>query len=195
MLKFLRKRTKVIIWTVVIAFISWGGYAVSTQFQEASRAPGRLFGKEISFQEYQLANRAVQIFSPTPQKDTPPDPLEIEARTWEFLVLSHEAKRRRIQVSDDEVRREITSLLTGAGGINLTAEQYLQWVRTRLREEPREFEKQVREHLRIRKLLAEVQQEFGPPTERRLKRWLLGLLRRARVEIYQPPSSGKRIPP
>lgn len=189
MLKFLRKNTKVIVWTVVVAFVAWGGYAVSVQFEEASRSPGRIFGKEVSFQEYLLAKQAVQIFLPTPEAGKePPAAEEIEARTWEFLVLSHEARRRKIPVTDEEVRQEIEPLLGRARETRLTREQYFQWVRTAFREEPREFEKQVREHLRIRKLLAQVRQKAEADPEEALKRWLLELFRQSRMKVYQPQS-------
>ncbi len=189
MLKFLRKNTKVIVWTVVVAFVAWGGYAVSVQFEEASRSPGRIFGKEVSFQEYLLANRTVQIFPPVPQPgQEPPSADEVEARTWEFLVLSREAKRRKIAVTDEEVRQEIERFAGEGRETGLTREQYFQWVRAAFREEPREFERQVREHLRIRKLLTQVRQKMETEPEESLKRWLLELFREAQIKTYNPPS-------
>lgn len=189
MLKFLRKNTKTIVWAVVVAFVAWGGYAVSTQFQETSRSPGQIFGKEVSFPEYLLANRTAQIFSPVPEAEKePPSANEIEARTWEFLVLSREAKRQKIAVSDEEVRQEVERLLGGKRGTGFAREQYFQWIRVTFREEPREFEKQVREHLRIRKLLAEVRQKARTDPEENLKRWLLELFRQAQIKVYQAKS-------
>jgi hypothetical protein len=186
MLKFLRKNTKIIVWAVVIAFVSWGGYAVSLQLQEASRSPGRIFGKEVSFRDYLLASKAVQLFSPASGAgQEPPSPQEIETRTWQFLILSREAKKRRIKATDDEVRQAIAQLLSPEGGVPLTGDQYLRWVRTQLREEPREFENQVREHLRIQKLLAEVRQEMGADTpEDKLTAWLVNLVQSAKIEVY-----------
>ena len=191
MLNFFRKKTKAIIWTVVIAFVAWGGYAVSLQFEEANRSPGRIFGKEVSFREYLLASRTVEIFSPTSKEGNPPKPEEIEARTWEFLTLSREAKNRKIDVSDEEVRQEIALLLIPKGGTAITGEQYQQWVRTTFREEPREFENQLREHLRIRKLLNEVRKGTTKDPEEGLKNWLLQLSSRAKIEVYQPRSSNR----
>lgn len=186
MLKFLRKNTKTIVWTVVVAFVAWGGYAVSLQFQEASRSAGRIFGKEVAFQEYLLANRAVQIFSPAPKAGKEPSTAEeIEAQTWEFLVLSREARRRKIPVSDEEVRYEIERFLGREHGRGFTEEQYFQWVRTTFHEEPREFETQIREHLKIRKLLAKVRRKMGKEPEKNLKRWFRGLFREAQVKIYK----------
>ena len=45
MLKGLRKNTKLIIWSVIIAFALWGGFSVGTQFQKEGRIAGEIFGK------------------------------------------------------------------------------------------------------------------------------------------------------
>lgn len=186
MLKFLRKNTRFIVWVVVISFVIWGGYAVSVQFEEAQRAPGRIAGKEVSFREYLAANRAVRIFSLTPpQKEGEPQPAELEeALTWQFLILSREAGQRRIKVTDEEVRQEIARLLTERGGEMLSREQYFQWVRSTFGEEPREFEDQVRDELRIQKLLKEVRQGFAENPERRFQRWMTALFRKTKVAVY-----------
>lgn len=187
MLKFLRRRTKVIIWAVVIAFMGWGGYAVNLQFQEASRAPGSIFGKEVSFRDYLLANRAVQIFLLKPEEDNTPPPLEdIEAKTWEFLVLQREARNRKIEVTDDELRERLYELLAANKEVPFTGEQYTAWVRVNFREEPHEFEKQLREMVRIQKLLDRIKTEFKENPDENLKRWQTELISRAKIRIYQP---------
>lgn len=188
MLKFLRKKTRAIVWIVVVSFIAWGAYAVSLQFEESQRSPGRIFGKEVSFREYQLAERTVNIFTPQSTDENPPTPETVEARVWEFLILSHEAKRRKIEVSDEEVRQEISLVLVRQAGGLLTGEAYPRWVRSVFHEEPHEFEQEVREHLRIRKLLAEVRKGYLQRTEARLRRWLLDLFHQAKVEVYRRPS-------
>lgn len=188
MLKFLRKRTKVIVWTVIVAFISWGGYAVSLQFEDSSRAAGKIFGKEISFREYQLAQHAVQIFTPSAKSDGEPlSPAEIEAQIWQFILLTREAKRRGIEVTDEEVLREILGLLSQSGAAPLTGEQYARWVRGAFREEPSDFEKQLGEHLRIRKLLEEARKEFKENPDEKLKGWLFDLYTRSKLQVYESP--------
>lgn len=187
MLKFLRKRTKSIIWAVIVSFVAWGGYAVSLQFGETHRAAGRIFGKEVSFREYQLANRAVQIFLPKSEKE-PPSPEEIEDKTWEFLVLSREAKRRPIKVTDEEVRREVELLLAPLGPQMISNEQYRRWVQANLHEEPRDFENQVLRHLENQKLLSQVRNQIPDSSEAALKKWVTDLKNRAQVEIFIPRS-------
>lgn len=187
MLKFLRKKTKMIIWAVIVAFVSWGGYAVSLQFEQSNRSPGRIFGKEVSFREHLLAYHAVQIFS-HPKSEEPPKPEELEAQAWEFLILSYEARHRKIQVTDEEVREEIAQLLGRQEGFPATDDQYLQWIRATFHEEPREFENQLREHLRIRKLLEQVRKGMTGNPEQATRQWLLELYSRAKPQIYNTRS-------
>ena len=186
MLKFLRKKTKIIVWIVVVAFAAWGGYAVSLQLNEASRSPGLIFGKEVSFRDHLLAFRAVQIFAPPSSKNEElPSAEEIETRTWEFLILSREAKKQKIKVNDEEVRRAIFDLFSKNGVVTLGAADYERWVRASLREEPHEFENQLREHLRIRKLLDQVRKESPENPDEGLKKWLVDLKVRAKLEVYK----------
>ena len=187
MLNFFRKNTKVIIWVVVIAFIAWGGFAASVQFEEASRSAGRLFGKRVSYRDYLAAQQAVQIFTPPPPNGAPPDTGQIEMQTWEFLVLSHEAKRRKIAVDDEVVRQEITRILGGKGDLGLTSEQYQQWIQTTFHEPAREFEDQLRDRLRIQKLVTETRQGFKENQEEAMKKWFVELFQAAKIQVYKSP--------
>lgn len=188
MLNFFRKNTKSIVWAVVVAFVAWGGYAVSVQFEASNRAPGRIFGKEISYRDYLSAFRGVQIFTLKTQDGTPPDPDKLEAQTWQFLVLFEESKRRKIQVTDEEVREEITHLLANNKELLFTPEQYARWVQAVFHEQPTEFEAQLRDRLRVQKLLDQVKKELGVEGEKKLENWMLELIQKAKIEIYKSPS-------
>ena len=188
MLKFLRKNTKTIVWTVVIAFVMWGGYAVQSQFQESNRAPGKIFGKEVSFRDYLTAGQIVGLFYVPPKDEEPPSAEQVEAQTWQFLILSREAKRRKITVSDDEVRQAIVHLLGNQGTLGLSGEEYARWVRSQFHREPAEFENQVRENLRVRKLLEDARKGLAKNTDDEMKLWLSELVRQARPEIYRSHS-------
>ncbi len=191
MLSFFRKKTKIIIWSVLVAFIAWGGYAVSLQLGESNRSPGKIFGKEVSFREYSLANRVIQNLSPPPEGENLPTSQEVEARTWEFLMLSREAIRQKTGVRDEEVRQEIDRLL-GQNEFPITSnDQYMRWVRANFHEEPREFENQLREQIRIRKLLGEVRKRLPENSEEGLRQWLLELSKSAKITVYAPSSQSR----
>ncbi len=170
MLKALRKNTKLVVWSVLLAFIVWGGYQVSEEIKEKNRFAGKAFGKKITIQEYNRFLKATQIFSIS-EKNIP-DPAYYQQLAWQAIVFSQEAKKRKVEVTDEEVRQELLKILTAQ---QLAPENYTQWVTTRLKETPKQFEEQLREMLRIQKLmkiLAESEKQTSISTEDAKNRFL-----------------------
>lgn len=164
MLKSLRKKTKIVIWTVVFAFILWGAFTVSTQWNQQDRLAGEVFGREVPFQEFNRFYRAAQIFSPSGRKYE--DEEVVKQQAWQDLIYSREAKRQKIDVADDEVRNEILRLLKDQKLENPAPDVYERWVRQTLGESPQEFEGQVRELLRIQKMMRQLREAaVDPPRE------------------------------
>lgn len=151
MLHVLRKNTKSIIWTVILSFGLWGAYSVGTQFQKEGRVAGEVFGKNVSFQEYSRFFRAAQIFSFSGKNAG--DPERIKQQAWQNLILSREAKRRKVEVTDEEVRGQIYKLLEAQKIENPGPEIYRRWLAATVRETPQDFESQIREMLRAQKLV------------------------------------------
>jgi parvulin-like peptidyl-prolyl isomerase len=158
MLKSLRKNTKVIIWTVVVAFVLGGGYSMGDYFKDilfgakkGALYAGNVFGKNISYQEFNRFQRAAELFTPSEKT------LSAEAvrqTAWQGLIFSHEAKRRNIDVADDEVRKEILDLLDR---YQIPRDNYESWLERGVRISPKEFEAQIREIIRIRKLMKQME--------------------------------------
>jgi hypothetical protein len=159
MLKAFRKYTKIVIWVVVGSFILWGGYSVSALKKEG-RYAGEVFGKSVSFQEYNQFYRATQLFMPSEK------PLEdqelLRKYTWQNIIYSREAKQSGIKITDEEVRSEIANILKQQGLISPTPEQYKIWLTRSLHISPREFEEGLREFMRIQKLLRVKIASFAP---------------------------------
>jgi hypothetical protein len=160
---------------VVIAFMLWGGFSVGVQFQKEGRVAGNVFGKDVSFQEFDSFYRANQIFSYSEKK---PESAEVlKQQTWQSIIFAREAKRRKMEVTDDEVRKEILRLLEQQKIENPTPQVYEAWLKSALRESPQEFEKQIRELLRIQKLLKEINNaptgKTPPSAEEAKKRFTL----------------------
>lgn len=153
MLKMLRKNTKLIIWFIIISFCLWGAFSVGVQMNQRGQIAGRVFGRPISFQEFNKFLKASEIFSLTgePVKD----PGILQQHAWQNIIFASEAKRRKIKVSDNEVRDEIKRLLT-AQNVPMDDAAYQAWVRSISGTTPRNFEEMVRETLRIQKLLQEI---------------------------------------
>ncbi len=174
MLKVFRKNTKTIVWIVVISFVLWGGYAVSSQFEKRGRYAGEIFGKPVSFQEFDIYYRSVQLFSFGGSK-TSEDPEVLRQQAWQSLILSTAAKREKINVTDEEVRAEIFRLMAIQKIDAPTEAIYQRWLQATARETPKVFEHQIRELLRTQKLVQKINSEpVSSPSEQDLKKMFLG---------------------
>lgn len=154
MLKFLRSHTKTLIWIVVISFGLGSGYALSTSLKNEGRIAGELFGKDVSFQDFDALYKANQIFS-FGGKKPPEDAALLHIQTWQSLMFSYEAKNKKIEISDQDVRDEIARLMKELKIENPTPEFYDRWVQSSFRMTPQEFEYAIREVLRIQKLISQ----------------------------------------
>jgi len=164
MLKALRKNSKIIIWAVVASFILWGGFSFGVSFRKEGRVAGEIFGKDITFQEYDSFFRASQIFSASGQENKNPDLLK--QQTWQSLILSRQAKSQKLEVTDGEVRREVLRLLEAQKIVDPTPDTYRRWLESTVRETPVQFENKIREILRIRKLITSINETpMETPTE------------------------------
>ncbi len=156
MLNYLRTHTKTVIWTVILSFALWGAVSIGSQAQQKGRYAGEVFGKHVTFQEFDSFYRGAQIFSFG--QDVSKDPDLLRQVAWQNLIYAREAKRKNFQVSDDEVRNELVRLLTSFGFTSPDPKAYRGWLRSNLKMEPQEFEKQLREVIRVQKLLKGISQ-------------------------------------
>ncbi|MEI7751251.1 MAG: SurA N-terminal domain-containing protein [Candidatus Omnitrophota bacterium] len=150
MMKFIRKNIKYSIWFLVAAFLIGSGVSLSGMKKEG-RFAGEVFGKSVTFQEYNQFYRATQLFMPSEKPIEDPDLLR--NYTWQNIIYAREAKREGVKMTDEEVREEIAKILKQQGLVAPTAEQYKIWLTRTLHLSPREFEEGLREFIRIQKLL------------------------------------------
>src|SRR3989344_2096800 len=108
MLKTLRKKgvAKKVLWfTAIIIILSFGVFGTANYYQggnESSHA-GRIFGKKITFDEFQESflharNQAILRYGDNFDKIAPM--LDLDSEAWDRLILLQEAKKRRIKVLD-----------------------------------------------------------------------------------------------
>jgi len=164
MLKALRNkktRKNIFIFLAIIiipAFAFWGFGSALRSRQESAYA-GKIFGKNISLLEYKDAldavkNAAIMQFGDNfseIQKH-----LNLQSQAWERLILLHEARRRKINVTDREVIEliESYSFFQRKGQFdNRIYSELLQYV---FRTQPRIFEEQTRQNLILSKLYKQV---------------------------------------
>ncbi len=187
MLKTLRKNTKSIIWFIIISFCLWGAFSVGIQFNQRGQIAGRVFGRPVSYQEFNKFVKASEIFSLTGERVE--DPGILHQHAWQNVIFSREARRQRIKVSDDEVRDEIKRMLD-AQKIAADSAVYEGWVRSVSGAAPRDFEEMVREMLRIQKLLREVRQApMDAPDEAEVRKSFLLEKRKVEAEIVSLPDA------
>lgn len=160
MVKALRnKKTQKMVWIVLAililpAFVFWGINSTIRE-QKTPDFMGKISGQRISFLEFREAIEATRNALTMQFGDNLKDLeniLDLESRAWERLVLIHEAKKRKIKVSDQEVVKSIQKnpiFLRKGGFDNFTYNQMLKYV---FRAQPRSFEEQTRQNLMIYKL-------------------------------------------
>ncbi len=153
------KRTQKMVWIVLAililpAFIFWGINSTVRE-QKAPDSMGKISGAKVSFLEFREAIEATRNALTIQFGDNIRELekiLDLESRAWERLVLLHEAKRRKIKVSDQEVVESIQKnpiFLKKGIFDNFTYNQMLKYV---FRAQPRSFEEQTRQNLMIYKL-------------------------------------------
>jgi len=163
MLKIFRNNTKFIVWITVVALallFGAGSIVDLVNRKNSDRFAGEAFGISVTFQEYDRFYRATQLFMPSEKPVE--DPELLRNYTWQNIIYSREAKRKGIQITDEEVRGEIANILKTQGMVSPTAGQYKDWLSRALHISPREFEEGLREFIRIQKLLRTQIASFVP---------------------------------
>lgn len=156
MLKAIRKRLKLILWTLIITFVLWGvGTALSTR-QAGSLYAGTLYGRPVTLQDHRAAweatrHRAVLAYGERALTLFPPE--ELERQAWDWLTLSKAARRARIRVSDREVIEHLAQWPLFQRDGRFDPRTYQVVIRYSLGTTPRAFEEEIRGQLAIRKLL------------------------------------------
>lgn len=155
MLDSLRKNTKIIALITVIGLALPFAISAYLQKDSARSYAGVVFGKKVSYQEFDRFYQASQTFNTTDANRNNEDFLR--QSTWQGIIFSHAAKKKGIQVSDAEVKEQLLKLLEHQ---NISPENYPAWVDRGLHRSPQQFEEQLREMIRIQKLMDTVAPEI-----------------------------------
>lgn len=131
---------------MVAAFVLWGASSVLISQNKTTSYAGEVFGRRVSYKEYKDISDMLNVFSSSGDSAAHAD----DSQIWLHLVLKREAERKKIRVSDAEVRDQIRQMF---GGENFDSRRYEYWVQNTLRSNPRNFEELAREFIRIQKLI------------------------------------------
>jgi peptidyl-prolyl cis-trans isomerase D len=160
MLKILRKKgvAKKILWVIaVIIIISFGFFGTAYLLTDNAQAgyAGKLFGRKIPFDEFSSAFQHVRIQALMQFGDKFEEIaqfLNLEAETWDRLILLYEAKKKGIKITDQEVIQTIEQYPFFQRDGRFDPLLYNDILRYVFRMQARDFEEGVRENIRIIKL-------------------------------------------
>ena len=169
-MKLVRKMIAPTIWLIVLSFVFWGFQSFFLGFKKETLGVGKVFGKLITFKEYQDALRTVEFLLPKPEGNKR-SVEEIESTAWQNIILQREAAQEKISVTDEEVLVEVKRLFGDTE--NFTPAVYETLVYKNFGEQPRAFEERVRGILQIRKLMAAHRTEPKPPADEEVKQYFL----------------------
>lgn len=165
MLKILRKKgvAKKILWVITIVIVIsfggfWGtGYLLGNRGRDAYA--GKIFGKKISGEDFKKIYEHTRIQTMIHYGENfykVSRFLNLEAETWDRIILLHEAQKRKIEIPDNEVIKTIEQFPFFNRNGQFDSLLYHNILRNILRVEPRTFEESVRDNLKITKLYEQV---------------------------------------
>ncbi len=154
MLRILRENARKIATGIFITFILFGvGSGVISSIRTGKNL-AEVFGKKINSAQFENAYRTV-YFSPRVQnllaenEDVTPEMLENS--TLQHIAFLHEAKKRKLKVSDEELSEAITARFSVDG--QFQAEGYKYWVQRNTGLTLGKYEEGVRNELLVQKLI------------------------------------------
>lgn len=165
MLKLLRKKkvSKRIFYALAViiipAFVVWGSSSVINKNKTPNYA-GRIFGREVSFDEFSRAHQAwetqIKLQYGDKAREAIKTYLDPVQATWDRLILLHETKQRNFKTSDDDVVNAITHMPFLEKGGRFDPQAYGLFIQYSLGITPRAFEEQLRENLAMARLFQEI---------------------------------------
>ncbi|MFC1658483.1 peptidylprolyl isomerase [Candidatus Omnitrophota bacterium] len=165
MLKILRsKKTAKKIWItlaiiIIPAFCLWGLGSVMRDRKNPSSL-GKVFGSSVSVQQYLKNYRATRnqylIRLGQEQFGNLEKYLDLEAQTWERIILLAAARQKKIRVADQEVVDAIKQYPFFQNGTKFSPDLYRDTITYFFRTSPRQFEEETRDNLIIAKLYSQI---------------------------------------
>jgi len=159
MLKLLRKKgvAKKVIWFIaILIIISFGffGTASLLNYGGVSYA-GKIFGKNITLDEFQDAFKQVEVQAIIRYGDKfrqIRQYLNLEIETWDRLILLRETKNRKIKIANKDVIEAIQQYIFFQRDGRFDEQLYNDLLFSIFRMNPRDFEESVRDSLKFNNL-------------------------------------------
>jgi len=163
MLKLLRKKgfAKKIIWFIAIVIIFSFGFFGTAYLITGNSGPsyaGKIFGKKIAVEDFNKVYQNTRIQAVRQHGynlNKVAHLLNLEAQTWDLLILLHETKKRKIKISNDEIIQFVEQDNSFRQNDQFDVLLYNTILRN-LQIRPRDYEENVRDNLKISKLFKQV---------------------------------------
>ncbi|MCM8792682.1 MAG: hypothetical protein NC826_06075 [Candidatus Omnitrophica bacterium] len=129
--------------------------------EKESEYVGEFFGIKVPLNNYLFVKSVLQVFG---YQGRPPakNEEELEEQIWEQLLLSFVAFQREVNVTQEEVEKEIDKILTKEKvnfDFRKERESYEKWLREKINEPLILFENQIRHLLQLEKLKEKIMEE------------------------------------
>jgi len=138
---------------IILTFMLWGTNAGRLGDSDNRYTyAGKIFGKTISFEEYDKNFKQVQIQAMIRYGENfrrIQNMLNLDGQAWDRMILLYEAGQRRIKVSDEDVRKAIENYGFVNRSGNFDPQIYDYVIRGSFRTSPRNFEEGIRDTLKI----------------------------------------------
>ncbi|MBU1864320.1 MAG: SurA N-terminal domain-containing protein [Candidatus Omnitrophica bacterium] len=165
MLYLFRKKTKTIAWVSVCAVIFlWGGGTSLLSRQRQSNYVAKIFGKKISAATYDETYKML-YFSPKVQyllRENPNfDEAMLDDSIFQHIAFLHEARKRNIKVTNDEIRADIVRREQFSTDGRFNASLYERWIKNVTGQSLRQYEEGVRKELTVRNLINSIKKSVS----------------------------------
>lgn len=178
------------VFMLVVFFLAAGAHAaVSEEKADAGQqVVGQIFNTPVPVNNYYFIKSALAVFG-NRWGTQPQSAEEFEDQTWEQIVLSFEAFRRNIAVSQEELSVEIERIMKQENvsfDWKKDKDAYSVWVKEKTNEPVELFQNQLRHLLQIQKLRDEVKNSLKPMvTEEEARQAFLDEQNHLELEIAQ----------
>lgn len=134
------------------------------QPKEKTEFAGEFFGAPVPIGNYYFVKSVITVFG-NRFGAQPQTAQELEDCVWDGLLLSYEAFRRNIAVSQEEIENEIAKIIKDEKAEfdwKKDRDAYVQWVKKRVNEPVELFENQIRHLIQLEKLRKEAMDGINP---------------------------------
>ncbi|MCM8792872.1 MAG: SurA N-terminal domain-containing protein [Candidatus Omnitrophica bacterium] len=156
-----KENVKAVMWILAIilipAFVLWGGGAMLRGGSQG--IAGKVFNQKVSLEEYlrnweAVRNQALLLYGRFFEQIV--QYLDLDNQAWDRIILLKEAKRQKIKIKDEELIERLRNLPLFQKEGKFDPQVYDWVLKYYLRTNPLRFEEEMRDSLRISKLVDKI---------------------------------------